>query len=89
MEAGLLRDVASLTWGEVAAVSGTSRSTGFSRHQTHAKLMLSNDGHAERVAMLVRGILLELHGGRAGAGDSMRSTEPQPIPRSAGDATAE
>jgi REP element-mobilizing transposase RayT len=62
LEACLLRDLACLSWSEIAAASGTSPSTSFQRYQRHASLMFADEGYACLSARLVDEVMEEFFG---------------------------
>jgi len=64
MEVGLLRDLAALSWSEIARSCRTSSSTVGGRYRMHAKLMECEAEYAERVSNVACRVLAGLHGDR-------------------------
>lgn len=56
-ESGLLRDIAGLTWAEIADLCGCSTATSHSRHRLHARLLVELPGYADRVSRLTASAL--------------------------------
>lgn len=81
IEVGLLRDLASLTWTEIARQSGTSVSTSCARYTGHRRLMACDQAYADRAGWVARRALKELHDEMVWASNSLGSTESQPILR--------
>ena len=50
VEAALLRDLAGLTWSEIAAACGTSSSTSHTRYRVHARLLADQPPYAAQVS---------------------------------------
>jgi DNA-directed RNA polymerase specialized sigma24 family protein len=50
VEAALLRDMAGLTWSEIAAACGTSSSTSHTRYRVHARLLADQPPYAAQVS---------------------------------------
>lgn len=49
-EVALLRDLAGLTWSEIAAACGSSNSTSHARYRVHARLLANQTAYAAQVA---------------------------------------
>jgi REP element-mobilizing transposase RayT len=64
MEVGLLRDLAALSWSEIAKSCRTSSSTVGGRYRMHARLMECEAEYGERVGRVACRVLAELHGDR-------------------------
>jgi REP element-mobilizing transposase RayT len=63
LESGLLRDLACLSWTEIAASTGSPRSTCWNKYQLHAKLMGVDSSYANRAAEITARMLSEFHAG--------------------------